>query len=167
MGPGAVALLPGARLATRSADTHFPFRQDSDLLYLTGFDHPNAAAVLSTAGGPEFTLYVEPRQRDAEIWTGFRPGVEGAVADYGAAEAHPVEALPEHLPKLVEKARRFFFVLGREAKLDAKLTETIDGLRLRSRMGIVPPSERMKEPWPRRFIAPELAFADDLVMKTP
>lgn len=141
MGPGAVALLPGARLATRSADTHYPFRQDSDLLYLTGFDHPSAAAVLSTAGGPEFTLYVEPRQRDAEIWTGYRPGVEGALADHGADEAHPIEELPAHLPKLIEKARRFFFVLGRDADLDRRLTETLDGLRLRSRMGVVPPSE--------------------------
>ncbi len=141
MGPGAVALVPGAKLATRSADTHYPFRQDSDFHYLTGFDHPNAAAVFSTAGGPRFTLYVEPREREAEIWTGYRPGVEGAVADFGADEAHPIASLLERLPKLVETARRFFFVLGRDAALDAKLTQTIDGLRLRSRMGIVPPSE--------------------------
>ena len=44
MEPDSVAILLGARPATRSADTHFPFRQDSDFHYLTGFDHPNAAA---------------------------------------------------------------------------------------------------------------------------
>ncbi len=141
MGPGAVALLCGARLATRSADTHYPFRQDSDFHYLTGFDHPHAAAVLRTDGGPAFTLYVEPRQRDAEIWTGYRPGVEGAVRDHGAAEAHPIEELPGQVPKLLEGARRLFFVLGRDSALDAKLTETLDQMRLRSRTGVVPPSE--------------------------
>jgi Xaa-Pro aminopeptidase len=141
MGPGAVAILAGARPATRSADTHHPFRQESDFLYLTGFDHPHAAAVLSTAGGPGFTLYVEPRERDAEIWTGRRPGVEGAIADYGAEEAHPIATFLDAVAKRVEKAERLFVVLGRDPKLDARLTETIDSLRLRSRLGIVPPSE--------------------------
>ena len=45
----------------RSADTEYPFRQDSDFWYLTGFDHPDAIAVLSTREGPDFTLFVQPR----------------------------------------------------------------------------------------------------------
>src|SRR4029453_13241284 len=52
MGPEAVAILLGARHVTRSRDTDYPFRQDSDFWYLTGFDHPNAVAVLRTDGGP-------------------------------------------------------------------------------------------------------------------
>ena len=84
MGPDAVAIVQGARLASRSADTHFPFRQDSDFWYLTGFTHPDAVAVLRTDGGPPFSLFVQPRERAAETWTGYRPGVEGAKSDYGA-----------------------------------------------------------------------------------
>ena len=141
MGPDAVALLCGAKLATRSADTHFAFRQDSDFHYLTGFDHPNAAAVLRTDGGPAFTLYAEPRERDAETWTGYRPGVEGAVRDFGAGEAHPIGELLDHVPKLIERARRLLVVLGRDGALDAKLTAALDEMRLRSRTGVVPPSE--------------------------
>ena len=100
--PGSVALLLGAGLARRSNDTHFPFRQDSDFHYLTGFDHPNAAALLRRDGGPAFTLFVEPRDPDAETWTGYRPGVEGAVPDFGADEAHPIGELVDKLPKLLE-----------------------------------------------------------------
>ena len=59
MGPNAVAILIGARRVTRSHDTHYPFRQDSDFWYLTGFDHPDAIALLRTDGGPEYALYVE------------------------------------------------------------------------------------------------------------
>ncbi len=58
MGPDAVAVFVGARLAVRSADTEFPFRQDSDFWYLTGFDHPEAIAILSTREGPDFSLFV-------------------------------------------------------------------------------------------------------------
>jgi len=141
MGPGAVAILLGARPVVRSNDTHYPFRQDSDFWYLTGFGHPNAAALLRTDGGPAFTLFVEPRQREAEIWNGFRPGVEGAQADFGADQAFPCEELLAKLPSLVEGAKRLFHVYGRDAALDAKLVETLDGMRLRSRMGLVPPSE--------------------------
>jgi len=141
MGPDAVAILLGARLAPRSADTHHPFRQDSDFHYLTGFDHPDAAAVLRTTDGPAYTLYVEPRLREAEIWTGYRPGLEGATRDYGADEARPTGELRDDLPKLIEGARRVYHVLGREADVDRDLIEAVEALRLRSRLGVTPPAE--------------------------
>jgi Xaa-Pro aminopeptidase len=138
MGPDSVAILQGSGLVTRSRDTEFPFRQDSDFWYLTGFDHPNAVAVLRTDGGPAYTLFVEPRDREMETWTGYRPGTEGAKSDYGADEAHDNTALMAELPKLVQGARRLYHVLGRDAAIDAKITETLENLRLRSRQGIEP-----------------------------
>src|SRR5262245_2833489 len=141
MGPGAIAFVQGARLVTRSADTEFPFRQDSDFHYLTGFDHPNAVAVLRSDGGPAYTLFVEPRDRAAETWTGHRPGIEGAVADFGADEAYPNTELAPRLPGLLERARRLFHVLGRDPKLDARIIEILDQMRLRSRLGLVPTAE--------------------------
>jgi Xaa-Pro aminopeptidase len=141
MGEGAVAILLGARLVTRSADTEFPFRQDSDFWYLTGFAHPHAAAVLRTDGGPVYTLFVEPRDRAAETWTGHRPGVEGALRDYGADEAYPREELLTRLPELVKNAARIHHVLGRDAAVDARLVSTLEEMRLRSRAGLVPASE--------------------------
>jgi Xaa-Pro aminopeptidase len=136
-----VAILLGAKLVTRSADTEFPFRQDSDFWYLTGFGHPHAAAVLRTDGGPPFSLFVEPRDRSAETWTGYRPGVEGAVADFGADEAHPRPDFLTRLPDLVKKAVRIHHVLGRDAEVDRKLVGTLDEMRLRSRAGLAPASE--------------------------
>ena len=37
MGPGSIALLPAAASMSRNRDVHYPFRQDSDFYYLTGF----------------------------------------------------------------------------------------------------------------------------------
>jgi Xaa-Pro aminopeptidase len=134
-----VAILLGAGLAPRSRDTHYRFRQDSDFHYLTGFDHPNAAAVLRTDGGPAFTLFVEPRDPEAETWTGYRPGVEGARADYGADEARPHGELHDQLPTLLERARRVYHVLGRDPRIDARIVETVETARVRSRAHAPPP----------------------------
>jgi len=139
MGPDSVAILLGAGLAVRSRDTHFRFRQDSDFHYLTGFDHPNAALVLRPDGGPPFTLFVEPRDPEAETWTGYRPGVEGARGDYGADEAHPRAELLEKLPALLERARRVYHVLGRDARVDQGIVGTVEAARIRSRAHAPPP----------------------------
>jgi Xaa-Pro aminopeptidase len=138
MGPDTVAVLLGASLATRSRDTQFPFRQDSDFLYLTGFDHPGAIAVLRTTGEPEYTLYVEPRDREMEVWNGYRPGVEGARRDYAADEAHPNHVFESHIPELLRKARRVHHVLGRNPAVDARMFEVLESMRLRSRQGPEP-----------------------------
>ena len=141
MGSDAVALFVGARLTTRSNDTHYRFRQDSDFWYLTGFDHPHALAVLRTDGGPAYTLFVQPRDPGAETWTGYRPGIEGAMQDYGADQAKSIDDLMKELPELTGRAKRIFHALGRDQELDHRLVEVLNEQRLRSRMGIDPASE--------------------------
>jgi Xaa-Pro aminopeptidase len=138
LGPNAVAIFVGARLAVRSADTEYPFRQDSDFWYLTGFDHPDAIAILSTRPGPAFTLFVQPRDRAAETWTGYRPGIEGAVADYAADEAHPRDSFLEKLPALVRGADRIHHTLGRDLSIDARIVSLQDEIRRQSRGGVLP-----------------------------
>ena len=141
MGPDAVAIFVGGRLAVRSADTEFPFRQDSDFWYLTGFDHPEAIAVLSTREGPDFILFVQPRDPEAETWTGYRPGVEGALADFAADAAYPVEEFMGKLPELLRGAARIFHSLGRDPKIDATIVALQDEIRRQSRGGVLPARE--------------------------
>jgi Xaa-Pro aminopeptidase len=141
MGPDSVAILIGASLATRSADTEFPFRQDSDLWYLTGFGHPDAVAVLRTDGGPAFTLFVQPRDRTAETWTGIRPGIEGAKEEYGADEAYASGELIEKLPGVLERARHVHHVLGRRSDVDRKIVAVQEELRTRTKLGFAPAAD--------------------------
>jgi Xaa-Pro aminopeptidase len=101
-----VCVLPAPR-GLRSGDVHYRFRQDSDLLYLTGFEEPDTVAVLSP-GHPRtrFILFVRPRDPSAETWTGRRAGIEGAVERFGADAAYPIGDLDKVLPGLIEGTRR-------------------------------------------------------------
>ncbi|HEU4596387.1 MAG TPA: aminopeptidase P N-terminal domain-containing protein, partial [Pyrinomonadaceae bacterium] len=113
MEPNSVAILPGAREATRSHDTEYRFRQDSDFHYLTGFPEPDAIAVIAPAkDGERFTLFVRPRDPEKETWTGRRAGVEGAKERFGADAAFPVEEFGAKLQDLINGARHLYYRLG-------------------------------------------------------
>ena len=111
----AAAVIPAAALATHHADCEWPFRQDSDFFYLTGFDEPDAVALLlpHRPEGERFVLFVHPKDPAAEVWTGFRWGTEGAVERYGADIAHPLDQLSSLLPGYLVGAEAIAFRVGR------------------------------------------------------
>jgi len=100
------------------------YRQDSDFFYLTGFHEPQAVAVLAPHH-PEhqFVLFVQPKDREKEVWTGYVCGVDAAKAIYGADEAYSIAELNEKLPQYLEKADRLYYHLGS----DRSFNETILG----------------------------------------
>ena len=116
----AAAVIPAATLATHHADCEFPFRQDSDFFYLTGFDEPDAVALLlpHRPEGERFVLFVHPKDPAAEVWTGFRWGTEGAVERYGADIAHPLDKLSALLPGYLEGAEAIAFRVGRHPAVE-------------------------------------------------
>lgn len=86
--PNTTVIIPGAQLKPRNGDVDYAFRQDSNFYYLTGFDEPDAVAILSnTPKRPAFTLLVPPRDLQQETWTGKRAGIAGAKEKYKADAA--------------------------------------------------------------------------------
>lgn len=101
--------------AIMHADVEYNFRQDSDFFYLTGFEEPEAVAVLAPHHEEhQFVLFVQPKERDKEVWTGYRVGVEQAKETFGADEAYPITELAEKLPQYLENADRIYYHLGRD-----------------------------------------------------
>jgi len=133
-----VALVAGARSRTRSHDTDYPFRQDSDLWYLTGWEQPEALAVFTQS---RFTLFVQPRDPLLETWNGRRPGTEGAVSQYGADESHPIGELSAKLPGLLENKPRLWHSFGRDRALDDLVVAALADVRARARRGVTAPGE--------------------------
>ncbi|MFO1534106.1 MAG: aminopeptidase P N-terminal domain-containing protein [Thermoplasmatota archaeon] len=87
-----------------SNDVDYLFRPHSDFWYLTGFDEPRAALVLHGGSGAT-DLFVQPRKKEAEIWTGRRLGVERAPGALGIDRAHSFEELSAALPGVLGKAK--------------------------------------------------------------
>ncbi len=131
-----VALIAGETLRRRSNDTDFPFRQNSDLFYLTGFDQPEAVAVFSAT---RFEFFVQPRNPEMETWNGRRPGVDGARELYGADESFDIERLSEKLPGLIENRSRLFHTFGLDQGLDTKVMAALADVRGRVRRGVIAP----------------------------
>ena len=109
------AIFRSAPTAVMHNDVEYTFRQDSDFFYLTGFDEPEAVAVLAPHH-PEhqFVLFVRPKEPEKEVWTGYRCGVEGAKERFGAHEVYSIAELDEKLPQYLEKSDRIYYRLGRD-----------------------------------------------------
>jgi Xaa-Pro aminopeptidase len=109
------AVFRSAPMAVMHNDVEYNFRQDSDFYYLTGFNEPQAVAVLAPHHEEhKFVLFVRPKDPERETWTGYRVGVEAAKERYGADEVYPIAELDEKLPQYLEKADRIYYRMGRD-----------------------------------------------------
>jgi Xaa-Pro aminopeptidase len=119
-----VGIFCSAPSAIHHRDVEHVYRQDSDFYYLTGFSEPDAIAVIAPNHEEhKFVLFVRPRDRKAEVWSGYRAGVEGAQEQYGADIAYPIGELDEKLPQYLQKADPLYYSLGRNEYFDRKILQ--------------------------------------------
>lgn len=140
LGQDSVAIISSAPEATRSNDTNYRYRQNSDFYYLTGFDEPEAIAVISPKNEEhKYTLFVRPRNPEREIWDGRRAGVEGALSAHGADAAYPIEEFSAKLGDLISNARNLYYRIGANPQLDGEIIKQIGSMRIMGRKNINPP----------------------------
>ncbi len=139
MEDGSVAIIPAAHEKTRSYDTEYKFRQDSDFWYLTGFPEPDAIAVITKDSKKPYTLYVRPRDPLMETWFGRRQGVEGAVKNFGVDKAVSVEKFGADLAKLLNGHEKLYYRFAVDAELDQKILHYLTEQRVRRLKAAYPP----------------------------
>jgi len=140
MDKNSVAIIPAAREAVRSHDTHYRYRQNSDFFYLTGFEEPEAVAVIAPARDKKFIMFVRPRDLEQEIWNGYRAGVEGAVRDYSADEAFPIDKFDEKLQEIMDGPEVLYYAFGHTStELDQKIIRQLSLMRETNRRPLEPP----------------------------
>ncbi|MDD2724616.1 MAG: Xaa-Pro aminopeptidase [Methylovulum sp.] len=142
VGVGNIALISSAGMHTRNRDVDYPFRQDSDFYYLTGFNEPDALAVFVPGreeGG--YILFCREFDETKALWEGAHAGLEGAAKHYAADEAFSINEVDEKLPELLAGKRKVFYPLGHDAELDASVLDWLKQLREKARSGATAPHE--------------------------
>src|ERR1041384_5496425 len=163
IGPRDVAIIPSATEVIRNSDVHYPFRQNSDFSYLTGFPEPDCVAVIAPRmkGGAEtaqFVLFVRPRSKEREIWDGRREGPDGARRNYAADQAFVIGDFEKQLARFLEGRERVHYTLGEHVELDAKIAAAVKGIREISRRGPAAPHS---------FVALDNTLHELRLLKTP
>jgi Xaa-Pro aminopeptidase len=142
MEANSIAIVPTAVETVRNRDVEHPFRQDSDFYYLSGFAEANACLVLIPGREQgEYILFCQDKDPALEIWTGRRVGPTGAVIDFFADEAYPIEALDSILPDLIEGKNRIYTEMGANSKFDSQLAHWINKVKAMVRKGAQVPHE--------------------------
>ncbi|MBA3821073.1 MAG: aminopeptidase P N-terminal domain-containing protein, partial [Deltaproteobacteria bacterium] len=140
IGPQAVALVRSLPERLRNGDAFHPFRQHSDLYYLTGFVEPEATLVLRPGADTDrVVMFVRPRDPELEIWDGRRAGIEGAKEVYGADVAYASQELAGKLGDLIGNFDDLHYSLGLDSEADVLVASTIQRLRRTERRGKRPP----------------------------
>ena len=149
MGRGSAAVFVGAHEAGRNGDVEYPFRQYSIFYYLTGFEEPNAVAVLRPGHAEPFVMFVRPHDPEQAIWVGPRAGVDGARADYGADLAFPIEELEAKLGGLLSSATTLYFPFGEveHSSVEPLISRHIARRRASAQRGIAA-LEAVRDPLP-------------------
>ncbi|AKE94642.1 Xaa-Pro aminopeptidase [Cronobacter sakazakii] len=161
MAPASAALIFAAPEATRSADSEYPYRQNSDFWYFTGFNEPEAVLVLikSDETHSHSVIFNRLRDKTAEIWFGRRLGQEAAPAKLGVDRALAFNEIDEQLYQLLNGLDVVYHSQGEYAYADAIVFAALDKLRRGARQNLSAPATLTDwRPWVhemRLFKSPE------------
>ncbi|AEF99218.1 Xaa-Pro aminopeptidase [Methylomonas methanica] len=142
IGKGNIAIIASASQQTRNRDVHYPYRQDSDFYYLTGFNEAESLAVFIPGREQgEYVLFCREFDETKALWEGAHAGLEGATKHYEADDSFPIDDLDDILPGMLENKGKVFYPMGKDSELDHKLLDWINNIRKQSRSGVTAPGE--------------------------
>ncbi|MCU4358059.1 Xaa-Pro aminopeptidase [Acinetobacter ursingii] len=144
MGPNSIAIIETSPVAYRNRDADYKFRADSSFFYLTGFAEPEAVAVIETFDTVDdytYSLFCRERNREMEIWNGYRAGIDGAIEDYDADEAYAIDLLDEEIAEKLLNKERLYYRIGHRAEFDARVSQWIKHADAQQRRGKGAPSQ--------------------------
>lgn len=112
MTEGSVAVLHAASLQFKSGAVFHPYRQESNFLWLTGWNEPDAVAVIEKTGPQlgdyNFRMFVARKDPREEQWSGYRNGVQAAEDVFNADEAHGIDRAGSMLPQILNSAKTIY-----------------------------------------------------------
>lgn len=135
-----MALFPASQETIRNNDCEYPFRQNSDFHYLTGFGEPDALLMLiKSEQSQRAILFNRQKDKSAEIWHGYRLGQAEAVNKLLVDEAYVIDEFEQHLESMLSGIDALYYPMFQSESLDSSLKLVVNKLRAGKRKGLIAP----------------------------
>jgi Xaa-Pro aminopeptidase len=138
-----VGIIFSAEPATRSHDTHHPYRQDSNFYYLSGFKEDNAVLVfLKTKDGLKTVMFVQKKDKTLELWSGERLGVKEAKKSFLVDDVYESDEFKKRLKEFIKGKKTLFCELSSNKKEVEKVLKLTKDFK--TKHDIVPLIQKMR-----------------------
>lgn len=135
-----MALFPASAETIRNNDCEYPFRQNSDFHYLSGFDEPDAILMLiKNADSHQVILFNRKKDKSSEIWHGYRLGQADAITQLTVDEAYALDEFETQLESMLNGIDALYYPMFQSDSLDASIKTIINKLRVSKRRGAIAP----------------------------
>lgn len=141
MADKSIAIFSANKEVTRSNDTEYPFCQNKNFYYLTGFNEPEAVLILLKTKTPQAILFCLAKDPLAEVWHGRRIGEVKAQTDYGFDLCFTLEKLDELVSEYLNETNILYFCRGQNEAFDQRVFQWLDSVKAKSRQGFSAPEK--------------------------
>lgn len=136
-----ILIVASPQEVVRNGTTPYPFRQDSNLYYLTGFEEPETIFVMRPGRKPETVLFCRKRNPERETWDGFRFGPENAQRQFQVDAAYPIEEFNQRIVELMKGSQQLYYRFFKNKHVDEKMEQALLDHKMnlgRSGLGLLP-----------------------------
>ena len=123
MESNSILMLCSSNIVPRNNDTTFPFRQDSNFYYLTGFNEPNSVMLLKSDG----TAYIFCRNKNPELekWDGFMWGYQAAADEFNFDDGFDINDVDQLAPQIINGTSTVYALVGKNKDFDQQVIKWI------------------------------------------
>lgn len=138
--PDSVLFVPAAPAKIRNRDTHFPYRANSDIIYITGVNEEELCVLLTA---DELHIFAQVRDPERERWVGKVKGHEFFLERFGGVAGkvilHESGGFRKAFADIVKGKRNLYYDFGNDATLDAEILGKLNEITGQSRKGVFAP----------------------------
>ncbi len=118
---GSAIILPSHPEKVRNNDVHHPYRQDTNLYYLTGWEEPDSVFVFRPGQTPETVMFVRPKDLERETWDGFRYGPAGCAQEFRIDKTYLISEFDKQIVELLKPVDRVYYHFNVDKEFDQNL----------------------------------------------
>ncbi|MDD5158248.1 aminopeptidase P N-terminal domain-containing protein [Sulfurimonas sp.] len=138
-----VVVIFSSEPATRSHDTHHPYRQDSNFYYLSGFKEDNSALMfIKTKNSLKTALFVHKKDKTLELWNGKRLGVKKAKKRFLVDEVYEIDKFNDVFKTSIKGKKNIYFEINSKKSATEKILKSTKIFK--EKFDIIPHVQKMR-----------------------